>query len=273
MASIRRSEKLAALPDHRSRTFYFMLLAQCDAWGRADGRPAMLLADIWPLMNESVESTAEALDACSRAGLIELRSSDGKTWIQIPDWEEKAGGVGKRDHRKDSLWPHPCDSDAIGPSSGQPGPSSGHRRANAGPVRANSHTRARDPEPEPNPHPEPEPNTPAHSRGGGTELTRWWDTEWTRTRPAPFDWVRSGKAGGCPDAIALGQLQQQFPIDEIKRRITRYLNSSDLFDGKTATPRMFKSKYATLAFDIVPHKNGKPDPLEEAIRRSGGIGP
>jgi hypothetical protein len=91
---------------------------------------------------------------------------------------------------------------------------------------------------------------------GGTELTRWWDTEYQRTRGVPFDWVQSvrkdGKLGGCPDAIMLANLAKQFDPEEIKVRITRYLESPSLFDAQTASPRMFQRAYATLAVQVRP---------------------
>lgn len=90
-------------------------------------------------------------------------------------------------------------------------------------------------------------------RERGTDLTRWWSAEFERTRGAKFDWVRNGKQGGCPDAIALSMLGQQFDHAEIRRRITRYLESDHAFDARTATPRMFRSRYATLAVEVRPH--------------------
>ena len=90
-------------------------------------------------------------------------------------------------------------------------------------------------------------------RRGGTELTRWWDSEYQRTRGVAFDWVatmRNGKRGASPDAVALGNLQGQFPVDEIKRRITRFCESKDPFEVKNCTPRIFASRYATHAVSL-----------------------
>src|SRR5688572_29565556 len=71
-SSIRHSTKLAALPDDACRVFYLLLLAQCDAWGRADARPAVLFAEVWPLLGKSMEETERCRNELARVGLIQL---------------------------------------------------------------------------------------------------------------------------------------------------------------------------------------------------------
>ncbi len=134
--SIRHSTKLAALPSHRERWFYASVLAQCDSWGRIDARPMVLLAECWPLLGETIATTLECRDWLIRVGLLELHRDAEGEWLQVPDHEEKAGSVGKRDHRKESRWPDPSDatrvkdaqadsgqSGPVGASPGQSGPS------------------------------------------------------------------------------------------------------------------------------------------------------
>lgn len=90
--------------------------------------------------------------------------------------------------------------------------------------------------------------------GGGSELTRWWDQEFQATRGVKFDWVRTagkgGKLGGSPDAIALAQLAKQFPVADIKERISRFLRSTDKWNATHCTPRIFASKYPEFAVEV-----------------------
>ncbi len=119
-SSIRHSDKLAALPDDACRLFYLMLLAQCDAWGRHDARAKVLCADVWPLLDHDPKETERCRDACAKAGLILVLRDGDRMWIQVPDWEAKAGTIGKLDHRKQSEWP---DTGQNWPGTG-PAPSS-----------------------------------------------------------------------------------------------------------------------------------------------------
>jgi hypothetical protein len=125
------------------------------------------------------------------------------------------------------------------------------------------------------PRSEPRTEPSRFSRFSGSDLTRWWDTEYQRTRGVAFDWVRSarrdGSLGGCPDAIVLANLAKQFDPEDIKRRITRYLESPSLFDAQTASPRMFQRAYATLAVEVRPLPKTQETPqtlaLAEALKR------
>lgn len=146
-SSIRHSTKLAALKSHRDRWFYACVLAQCDAWGRIDARPIVLLAECWPIYGETIESTAAARDALVEAGLLELhRDGDGREWLQVPDWEEKAGRIGKRDHRRLSNWPDPSNDTRASP--GQSRPTRATPRARASEAEAEAKAEARKGEPE-----------------------------------------------------------------------------------------------------------------------------
>jgi hypothetical protein len=128
------SEKLAALPDDSCRLLYALLLANADSWGRQDGRPAIVNAAAWPLLWRSVEETVRCLDALESVGLIQRHErEDGRPYLVIPDWEEKAGLVGRRSHRRASEYPDPPVA---------------ARECPAPPSRART--------PEPNPEPNPE---------------------------------------------------------------------------------------------------------------------
>lgn len=129
-ASVAHSEKLADLPDDACRLFYLLLLPQCDEWGRCSARPRVLGATVWPMLGKSAEDTARAVRELQRVGLIEIHRGPDGDFVVVPDWEDKAGQVGKRDHRRVSEWPDPTDASLVGPDADASGQS--------GPVRANS---------------------------------------------------------------------------------------------------------------------------------------
>jgi len=127
--AVRTSTKLAALDDASER-LYTRLLTQCDDWGRHSRDARLVMADCWPLLGKDVAETERCLLALEAAGLIETRGSATEAWIQVPDWDEKGGSVGKKDHRKASRWPDdgprwpgdgPAPSD-DGPAMARPGP-------------------------------------------------------------------------------------------------------------------------------------------------------
>lgn len=107
--SICTSARMADLPDMACRYFYVCLLAKCDSWGRLDARPRKLNVEVWPLLGQSDEETARALNALIQAGLVEVYwPQGGDPFIQVPDWEEKAGSVGRKSHRRASKFPDPA---------------------------------------------------------------------------------------------------------------------------------------------------------------------
>lgn len=116
---IRRSRKLADLPSHRERLFYLMLLPQCDSWGRIGADPRQLNAEVWPMLEETTKTTAACLAACVKAGLLEIRERmPWGSWIQVPDWEDKAGRVGHSERRGRSEWPDAGDGpNGVSPDS------------------------------------------------------------------------------------------------------------------------------------------------------------
>jgi uncharacterized protein YdaU (DUF1376 family) len=88
---------------------------------------------------------------------------------------------------------------------------------------------------------------PARVRGsrGGTDLTRFWDAEWDRTRMGvKFDWA-------VADAVALAACaKKDGGADEVKRRITKLLESSDGWDLKHASPKELRRKWNELSIEV-----------------------
>lgn len=124
-AAIRHSRKMALLSDAAER-LYLRLLPQCDDWGRIDRDPVLVNAEAWPLLKRTPEETEQAILALEHAGLLETHQLNGQRWIQVPDWEEKAGGCGRKSHRRVSHFPEPTSASRAEP--GIPGQS----RADAG---------------------------------------------------------------------------------------------------------------------------------------------
>lgn len=104
-ARICTSGRMADLQSHDSRLFYVLLLTQCDAWGRITADPRALTAMVWSMFGETASGTRKALLDLERVGLIETHSDGAERWIQIPDWEEKAGTIGKKERRGRSSYP------------------------------------------------------------------------------------------------------------------------------------------------------------------------
>lgn len=88
------SERFADLKEP-SRVFYVLLLTNLDAWGRVKGTARVLTAVVWPLLGKSAKDTESALADCERVGLIQRYEVDGEPYLALPDWEGKAGRVGK----------------------------------------------------------------------------------------------------------------------------------------------------------------------------------
>lgn len=162
-AALSLSEKFADLSDHRARLFYTLLHPHADDWGRFEVNSRVLNATVWPMLGESAQTTTKVLVELNRVGLIDVfQVGDGREFAQITGFEDKAGTVGKRDHRRASLFPSPGDGTTnVGPD--WPGPAQAGPRARAG-------TRARNPDPirsDPiRAEHEPEPENPPTPRGG-----------------------------------------------------------------------------------------------------------
>lgn len=105
--SVCTSEKLADLASDSHRLFYVLLLTHMDSWGRCTGAARVLTAKVWPMLGKSVKDTEKALADLERVGLIQRYEHEGGPALAVPDWEEKAGKVGKLDRRGPSLFPNP----------------------------------------------------------------------------------------------------------------------------------------------------------------------
>lgn len=92
-SAINRSLKLAELNGHAARVFFHQLLQAVDSHGCIDARPHILLVEVWPLLGETIASTEAAARELERVGLV-VRKRDAKAeWLEIPDWDDKAGAL------------------------------------------------------------------------------------------------------------------------------------------------------------------------------------
>lgn len=114
-SAISTSEKLADLQSDSHRLFYTWLLAQTDPWGRIESSPRILNAKVWPVLGHSADETAAAIRDCCRLGLLQLHTLLEDSWIQVPDWEEKAGKLRRDDRCGKSKWPEPLESSRSTP--------------------------------------------------------------------------------------------------------------------------------------------------------------
>lgn len=104
------SEKLAALSDSAERTF-FRLLTHTDDEGRAEDRPKLLAAKLYPLHDDKGAGTVDTdLDEIQEVGLLVRYSVDGRCYLAITtfgDWQ-------KPRHPTPSKLPAPGDHDSSG---------------------------------------------------------------------------------------------------------------------------------------------------------------
>ena len=84
--------------------------------------------------------------------------------------------------------------------------------------------------------------------GPNTELIRWWETEWTRTRCTTWEWLKA-------DAVAMARCLKLAKNDllEAKQRVTRILESQDRWVADNASPRTLVSHWNSHGFKII-HK-------------------
>jgi hypothetical protein len=104
--SICHSDKLADLREKDARFFYCCILTHCDSYGRMSARPRTVYARLWALFGK-LESVPALLDDLERVGLIVRYEASGEPFLAIPDWEEKAGRVGRPDRRGAETIPAP----------------------------------------------------------------------------------------------------------------------------------------------------------------------
>jgi hypothetical protein len=92
-SAVNRSLKLAELNGHAARLFFHQLLQAVDSHGCIDARPHILLVEVWPLLGETIASTEAAARELERVGLVVRKREDGVEWLEIPDWNDKAGAL------------------------------------------------------------------------------------------------------------------------------------------------------------------------------------
>ena len=169
-SSIVHSEKLYEV-SNSAYLFYLLLLTQVDAFGRIQASPVWLLTRIFPgRPGETPGTTRGYLGELQGASLIELYEVDGRQYLRIPDWEEKAGAAATRvkDRPKPqcpppgaSEWDPKAELAAWRASMEHPGDSPGSPRGNPGDppgtprnlCRAETQTHTSTTNPPPNPPP------------------------------------------------------------------------------------------------------------------------
>lgn len=110
---------------HAAARLYISLLTQVDDYGRYDGRTSVLWADafaVWNDMNPDLQVTPqETAGFCgelAEANLVDFYESDGKRYVQLTQWQERARGNSKwPDPKKCEILPNPAESCRILPPS------------------------------------------------------------------------------------------------------------------------------------------------------------
>lgn len=119
--SICTSEKMAALASDSARLFFLQLLTQCDSFGRTQASAASLNALVWPLLGKSAAQTEKALLDLDRVRLVRLYFVEGRRLLQVEQWEQFAGKVGRPEKRGKGVWPAPPEQDVpTSPENGGP---------------------------------------------------------------------------------------------------------------------------------------------------------
>jgi len=221
-SAIATSEKMADLSDDSHRLFYLMLLPQADSWGRITGRPRKLNAKVWPLLDHDCAETTAAMLDCISCGLLEYYGGGEEPFIQVPDWEEKAGSIGRKDRRGASKFPDPTGSPTT-PDSTTEGKI---RQSLDIPLPDQSRTK-------------PDRSALEEKRGRGkkeevegdvdegafytpsdvSKFAAWWCAEYERTQGTPYDFTK--KDG----ALARGMLRT-FRWHTLKERAETFLTTT-----------------------------------------------
>jgi len=237
------SEKMADLREKDARFFFCALLTYCDSYGRMDARPRTLHSKVWAMFG-TPESVPKLLADLERVGLIVRYEHAGQPVLAIPDWEEKAGKVGRADRRGESSYPPPPArgttpaESVVNDSSCQTTPAS---RARLDP--SLSDPSLSDPSQE-----KPVEDEPRRIRskptGDHAECIQHWKAEWARTRNGA-DYL-----GAKKDFVAIAELLRASTPDEVKRRMTLMATDPDPWITKNASPAMLRSKWNT--YDGIP---------------------
>lgn len=68
--------------------FFYRLIVNCDDYGRMDARPAILKARLFPLKSITEKQINVVLQSLRSAGMIDLYTVDGRSFLQIRTWEQ-----------------------------------------------------------------------------------------------------------------------------------------------------------------------------------------
>lgn len=118
------------------------------------------------------------------------------------------------------------------------------------------------------------PRAPKVKREGGTPSTRHWDAEWARTRPNEWTWQPKDFAA-LAKCLELASGSHQ----EVCRRISVLLGSTDPFHLRSASPGLLLSQWPNMGFQVVtPSKasGGASEierQLEAYLRKTGEVTP
>lgn len=267
-AAVRHSTKIADLSDHAARVLYFMLLPQCDAWGRMARDPRVVDVETWPMLRAGPDETERCLQELERAGLIESHEANGTRWIQVPDWEDKSGSIGRRDNRPKSRWPESTGSSRSGPVGGGRSRSEtvgtgrsqseavGAGRDRSEPVGA-SRLRARgegdgdgererdregDGEPDSAFSAEPVVENPGRARQHvPSQAENVWQASWTACRAAgePYELTRA-------DCVALNRLASKHGLERLRSKADALLSDLETFTFANASPTLLVKRWSNL---------------------------
>lgn len=232
-ARINTSAKLVALPNDTYRLFFMMLLPQCDSWGRAPADPGVLDALVWPRFKWATDVSGDALDACERAGLVEIHATpNGDRFVQVTGWEEKAGKICNQHRRGPSEWPDPSPSTRITHDSvnatqrnSTPSPIATILSSPLAVVRspAVSASTTTQPEPDGSVVVVPEKKPRKEPTGDHAEAIAHWHAEFERTRGAPYAFA------AAKDGAHVKALLASSSLAVFRQRATALLESQDAF--------------------------------------------
>ena len=91
-----------------AQSMYIRILTLVDDYGRYDGRPAILHAHCFALRPDvTPQDSAGFVSELQAAGLIQIYQVDGKPFLQLSKWQERARGASK--------YPDPEDAEGIIP--------------------------------------------------------------------------------------------------------------------------------------------------------------
>lgn len=98
---IRTSERFNSV-SRNAQALYLAILTLVDDYGRYDGRPSVLHGEafaVWndlnPLISVNPQETAALCCALSESKLVEFYEVEGKKYLQLVQWQERARGPSK----------------------------------------------------------------------------------------------------------------------------------------------------------------------------------